>query len=188
MNQSIILGIGTGRCGSYSLAKILNEQSDAQCSHAEPPFLPWRNTDAQRVLRERFARFRHFGKKRLLGDFASFYLPYIEDAIAEEPDIRIVCLKRPREEVVASFCEWLDKTLPLPTNHWAAEPAAGWHHDPYLTRIYPQYDIQNREEGIRRYWDEYHRQVEELIRRYPDHIRLFDTYTTLNTEEGCAIY
>jgi len=37
-----------------------------------------------------------------------------------------VCLKRPREEVVASFCEWLDQTMPLPTNHWAKQPAPGW--------------------------------------------------------------
>jgi hypothetical protein len=29
MKQSIILGIGTGRCGMGSLAKVLNQQSDA---------------------------------------------------------------------------------------------------------------------------------------------------------------
>jgi len=184
MKQSIVLGIGTGRCGTASLAKILNEQPDAVCSFDEPPRLPWKHADGQRVLRERFARFRLHGKARLLGDCASFYLPYIEDAIAVEPDIRIVCLKRPREEVVASFCQWLDKTMPLPTNHWAERPAPGWHHDPLRTRIYPQYDTPNREEGIRRYWDEYYRRVGELIERFPEHIRLFDTYEALNTEAG----
>ena len=75
------------------------------------------------VLRERFARFRTHAKARLLGDVGSFYLPYLKDAIAVEPDIRIVCLRRPREEVVTSFCEWLDQTMPLPTNHWARQPA-----------------------------------------------------------------
>ena len=184
MKQSIILGIGTGRCGTASLAKVLNQQSDAVCSFDEPPLLPWQHTDGPRVIRERFARFRLHGKKRLLGDCASFYLPYIEDAIAAEPDIRIVCLKRPREEVVASFCQWLDQTMPLPTNHWAKQPAPGWHHDPVRTRTYPQYDMQNREEGVRRYWDEYYQRVGELIERYPEHIRLFDTYEALNTEAG----
>jgi hypothetical protein len=58
-----------------------------------------------------------------LGDCRSFYLPYLEVAIAVEPDIRVVCLKRPREEVVGSFCQWLDQTMPLPTNHWAKQPA-----------------------------------------------------------------
>jgi hypothetical protein len=227
MKQSIILGIGTGRCGLASLAKILNHQPDAQCSYEDPPLLPWKvamtpsppaplpqtgegsygatlpqvgegnygailsqvgegncETAARRVVRERFARFRRYGKAQLLGDAASFYLPYLEDAIALEPDIRIVCLKRPREEVAASFCEWLDQAMPLPTNHWALKPAPGWHHDPNRTRTFPQYDIQNREEGIRRYWDEYYQKVGELIGHYPEQIRVFDTHEALNTEGG----
>jgi hypothetical protein len=150
MTQSIILGIGTGRCGLASLAQILNKQTEAQSSYKEPPLLPWKPVDASRVIHQRFARFRHHGKKRLLGDTAAFYLPYVEEIIAAEPDVRIACLKRPKEEVVASFCEWLDQTLPLPTNHWAAQPAPGWHHDPNWTRTFPQYDTPNREEGIRR--------------------------------------
>jgi hypothetical protein len=248
--QSIILGIGTGRCGTASLAKILNGQTDALCSFDEPPLLAWRGddtrsantpspsqpsraaegntpsppapttswcppeagdggngidsvlrmgegrdegngmnsvlrgSDGSRVIRERFSRFRQHGKARLLGDAAHFYLPYIEEAIVLEPDIRIVCLKRPKEEVVVSFCEWLDQTMPLPTNHWAKVPAPGWHHDPVRTRTFPQYDTQNREEGIRRYWDEYHRRVNELVERYPENIRVFDTYEALNTEAG----
>ncbi len=42
MKQSIILGIGTGRCGTASLAKILNQQPDTVCSFDEPPLLPWK--------------------------------------------------------------------------------------------------------------------------------------------------
>ena len=44
--------------------------------------------------------------------------------------------------------------------------------------------LQNREEGIRRYWDEYYRRVEELRQCNPEQIRIFDTYETLNTEAG----
>jgi len=40
--QTIILGIGTGRCGTASLAKILNQQPDMVCSFDEPPLLPWK--------------------------------------------------------------------------------------------------------------------------------------------------
>ena len=42
MNQSIVLGIGTGRCGLRSLAKILNQQPETQSSYEEPPLLPWK--------------------------------------------------------------------------------------------------------------------------------------------------
>jgi len=184
MNQSIVLGIGTGRCGLRSLAKVLRQQPETQCSYEEVPLLPWQPCEPEQVLRERFARFRRNGRGRILCDVASFYLPYLEAAIAAEPDIRILCLRRPREEVVASFCQWLDHVLPLPTNHWAEHPAAGWHHDPLRTPTYPQYETQNREEGIRRYWDEYYRRAEELQKRYPLQIRLFDTNEALNTRAG----
>ncbi len=203
MQQSIILAIGAGRCGLASLARILNQQPDAQCSYDEPPLLPWSlgeepaadcpaggDGDGERgpgrIIRERFARFRHHGTAPRLGDAASFYLPYLEEAIAAEPDIRIVCLKRPREEVVASFGRWLDRSTPLPTNHWAREPADGWHHDPLRSRNFPKYDTADREEGIGRYWDEYYARVDELAERYPEHLRLFNTYEALNTEKGLS--
>jgi hypothetical protein len=182
----------------------LEQQACAQCSFEELPWLPWNGSDtvpavssqangnqtaasvSQRVLQERFARFRLHGKARLLGDVASFYLPYLEDAIAVEPDIRIVCFKRPREEVIASLCQWTDQMTPLPTNHWAKQPAPGWHHDVTRSRTFPQYDTQNREEGAGCYWDEYYRKIDDLARQYPEHIRCFDTYETLNTESGLS--
>jgi hypothetical protein len=146
--KTIVLGIATGRCGTASLAAVLAEQPDAMCSHEESPILPWRPMDGRRTLQERFARFRAHGAARFLGDVASSYLPYLDDAIALEPDIRIVCLRRPREEVVEDFSAWLDRTMPLPVNHWARQPSPGWHHDPIRTRTYPQYDTQDRREGI----------------------------------------
>ena len=187
MNPSILLGIGTGRCGLASLAKVLHQQTDVLCSHDEPPRLPWKHGDGRRVMRERFARFRRSGEARLLGDCASFYLPYVEDAIAEEPEIRIVCLRRPREEVVADFGHWVDRTMPLPTNHWARLPAPGWHHDPVRTRTFPQYDTQDREEGIRLYWDEYDRRVDELTACYPENVRRFDRIPGTRQNSGDTI-
>ena len=41
MTQRIILGTGTGRCGSFSLARLLNQQPGVQVSHEDPPLLPW---------------------------------------------------------------------------------------------------------------------------------------------------
>jgi hypothetical protein len=184
MSPSIILGIGSGRCGTFSLAHVLNRQPGVEVSHEDPPLLPWRRETGEAVIRERFARFRRSRSGPILGDVASFYLPYVEDAIVVEPDIRIICLKRPREEVVRSFCRWLDQVHPLPTNHWAEDPAPGWHHEPVWTRIFPQYATQNREEGIRRYWDEYYEKVADLVGRYPQHIRVFETERALNTEDG----
>jgi hypothetical protein len=124
MNQPLILGIGTGFCGSRSLARVLNQQPGFQISVDDAPLLPWKRAGDREVLRERFARWRKVRTGQVLGDVAAFYLPYVEEIVALEPAVRIVCLKRPREEVVAAFCHWLDERYPLPINHWAEKPAA----------------------------------------------------------------
>lgn len=185
MNQSIVLGMGSGRCGTFSLARVLGAQEGAAVSHEEPPLLPWRADDAAEVIRRRFARWRCMRPgAALVGDVASSYLPYVEEVVALEPAIRIVCLKRPRDEVVESFCRWLDAVHPLPTNHWAEQPAAGWYHDPLWTRIFPQYETQDRQAGIARYWDEYYARADALARRYPEQVRVFEAEAALNSDEG----
>jgi len=101
-----------------------------------------------------------------------------------DPEVRIVGLKRPREEVVASFSRFLDEYNLFPTNHWAEEPAVGWFHEPLWTLSFPQYPIADRAAGIQRYWDEYYRQLGGLARRYPRNVRVFDMQEVLNTEAG----
>lgn len=182
--QAIVLGMGTGRCGTHTLAELLNRQPDASFTHEQPPLLPWRPVPDWSAIRERLRRLRGTRPQRLIGDVALFYLPYVEEAIALEPEIRVICLERPREEVVASFCRWADTIHPLPTDHWADEPPAGWHHDPIWSRIFPKYaGLTSREERIGRYWDEYHREAAELARRYPANVRIFPT-EALNVEAG----
>ena len=184
MAQRFILGIGSGRCGTLSLKHVFAAQAETDATHEDPPLLPWRRENGRPLMEQRFVRWRRRRKEAVVADVASFYLPYLEEAIALEPEIRIVCLKRPREEVVESFGKWLARVNPLSLNHWVERPQPGWHHDPVWTRIFPQYDIDDREQAIRRYWDEYHARVDELVARYPDHVRVFGTHEALNTEEG----
>jgi hypothetical protein len=175
--------MGAGQCGTLLLAQILDKQYDARVSHEQPPLLPWNRRPGAPGIRERLQRLLATHKTRLVGDVASFYLPYAEEAIAFDPHIRIVCLRRPREEVVASFCRVLDQSARFPINHWAEQPAPGWYHDPIWTRVFPQYDTTDREAGLRRYWDEYYERAEELARRFPENVRLWDT-DALTSEQG----
>jgi hypothetical protein len=185
MNRQIILGMGVGQCGTGILAEILNQQVGANVTHQEPPFLSWIPDRRTGGMDERLKRILANRREPIVGDVASFYLPYVEDIFRLEPNVRIICLKRPREEVVEEFCRSLDSMFPFPVNHWMREPAPGWYHDPILTRIYPQYDTQDREEGIRRYWDEYYTRVDDLVGRYPDNMRLWDT-EILTTPKGVS--
>src|SRR5262249_28456459 len=128
-SASIILGLGSGRCGTHTLAEVLGQQPEAHFTHEQPPLLAWRRAPPAPGIRERLVRLRRTRLGRYIGDVASFYLPYAEEAIAAEPGIRMICLERPREEVVASFGRWLDAIYPIPTDHWSRVPALGWHHD-----------------------------------------------------------
>ncbi len=184
MTRSIILGTAPGLCGDEILAQILSRQPDWAISFQDRPLLPWVKNAAGPGIRQRIERWRATRKARLIGDVASFYLPYLEEAIECEPGIRIVCLKRPVEEIVRAFCNWLDGAHPVPTDHWLKRPAAGFYHDPFWTRIFPQYDVASREEGIARYCEEYYRVAGELAGKWPENVRIFDWRSVLEREAG----
>ncbi len=183
MNR-LLLVAGTGRCGLLSLVNVLNRQPGAKVSFEEPPLLPWKAGDRGRLIRERFARWQRARGSGVLGDAASFYVPYLEEVLAVEPGLRVIGLKRPREETVGSFTRFLDEYNAFPTNHWANELAVGWHHDPLWTRCFPQYETANREEGVRRYWEDYYRTLAELAEKHPNQVRVFEMAEALNTEAG----
>ncbi len=180
----IILGIGTGQCGTRALAALLNSQPDAHVTHEDPPLLPWRRNPKWPGIRERLGRFRTSRPQRFIGDVAHYYLPYVEEAIALEPGLRIICLERARDEVISGFDRWLGAAHPMPMDHWSARPLEGSHHDLIWTRTFPQYETQGREEGIGRYWDEYHSRARDLSRRFPENVRVFPTRGALGMEAG----
>ena len=183
MKRQIILGMGAGQCGGNLLASVLDGQPNAKFTHEEPPFLPWYVKPGAPGVRQRLERILERRSERFIGDVASFYLPYVEQAIQFDPDIRIICLQRPCEEVVAGFSRSVDKASTVPTNYWCKELPPGWFDDPIWTRIFPKYDTPDRSEALRLYWSEYYERAKALIRRFPDNIRLWDT-TILTTQDG----
>ena len=181
--HGIVLGIGSGRCGTLSLAKLLNSQPNSHVTHERRPLLPWSSDCRERLVAERVASLRG-NSSYLVGDVASFYLPYVEELIRQVPDIRIIALKRDCEEVVKSFCDWSDQAHSVRADHWSEQPAGELSRDPVWSTIFPKYRAESREAGVRRYWHEYYERVSELRKRFPDNIREFDVEQALNTEAG----
>jgi len=130
----IVIGLGSGRSGTASLAKLLNSQHDALCFHEMNPSCvrfegtprPILNTieeyktivaggdpgmltvDLSRaVAAEAYDRLRTMPQVRLLGDIAFYYLSYVDRIHAAHPDVRFLCLKRDRAATVNS---WLTKS------------------------------------------------------------------------------
>jgi len=181
--HQLVLGIGSGRCGSLSLAKLLDGQAESAVTHETRPLFPWASGCRKALVTERIASLRRKSAK-LVGDIASSYLPYVEEFVKQVPDIRIVAIRRDCEEVVASFCRWSDHAHSAPTDHWSEQPAAGLFHDPVWSTIFPKYPTASREEGVRRYWREYYDTVDELQRRFPRNVRTFEMADVLNTIDG----
>jgi hypothetical protein len=117
----VVIGLGTGRCGTLSLSLLLNRQPNAKVRHEpeiDQDFFRW---DADLDLR-RTCVARHYEVLRgwhrpLVGAVHYAYLPYAEEYIAQDPTVKLVVLERPREEVVRS---WLRFTVG--TNHWQPSP------------------------------------------------------------------
>lgn len=130
----IVIGLGTGRSGTASLARIIGAQQDAFCFHEMNPACiqfagtprPILNTidEFQAIIdggdpsmltvdlaipygRTFYERLCKMERVRLIGDVAFYYLSYIEAIAARNPNVRFLCLRRDIDETVES---WMKKT------------------------------------------------------------------------------
>lgn len=130
----IIIGLGTGRSGTASLAHLLNSQRDALCFHEmNPSSMRWSGTPhpvlsavrdmeavldggdparltvdlSRKVAADAYDQLRTMPRVSLIGDIALYYLTYVETIASASDRVRFVCLKRDREATVES---WLKKS------------------------------------------------------------------------------
>jgi hypothetical protein len=160
-----VIGIGTGRCGTMSLALLLGGGRDCTVSHeknARTEALPWEfDPERARAKLEKLVGLPGV----LSGDVALYYLNYVEFFLERVPDLRVVHIYREKESVVRSF---LEKTAGR--NHWMPnDPAA--RPDPVWDKCFPKYpDAASKAEAVARYYDEYILAVARLMTKWADRI------------------
>lgn len=145
--KKIVIGLGSGRCGTTSLAALLGLPHE-QC---EP--LPWQ-VNEQELLR-RLSVWKS-GKVRVVGDVGFYYLPYVK-LLREHADCRFICLKRKREDTIDSFMRHS-----AGANHWTNHDGKRWRSDPHWDLAFPKYEMGSKAEAIGRYWDEYYEMASAL--------------------------
>lgn len=164
-NKRLVLGLGTGRCGSVSLTTLLRAQEGCYAAHESLPLLKWTGEN-KRLL---------FHKKRLdtllrahevVAEVAHYYLPYVEQILTWYPDARVIVLKRDRAQTVNSF-----KKMVPHLNHWMDTGAKKNAWD----ETFPTFRAHSKTEAIEKYWDLYYQTIEALMKKYPGHIRLYAT-------------
>lgn len=226
----IIIGLGSGRTGTASQAKLIGDQQDAICFHELNPTCAAHKVNPQSVLNtiNEFQRIIDGGDKRLLsvdysrkrsvdtynallaresnprimGDIAYYYLTYVDDILAINPDVKFVCIKRDKQQTVDSWMQkssihrwpslWLaDRIKSLLTrtpfheskNFWQEHDGSRWQLDPVWDNTFPNFEAPTKREAIEKYWDWYYQEAAATEQRHPGSFRIFDI-SALSNREG----
>ena len=183
MGGKLIIGLGTGRCARRCLGRFLNAQSGIQILHegkvndGQGHPLRWHDDHAN-LLRWLAALEEHAETSEYYGDIGMYFLPYAEFLIERFPDVKLVCLKRNREEVVKSYLGWAKEY-----HHWFDHDGGIWKKHTLWDSAHPKFDEPDKVKAIGLYWDSYYAEVDRLIRLYPDHIACFPMQY-MNTSDG----
>ena len=155
-NKKVILGIGTGRCGTVSLSDLLNKQENASFSH-ELKIKIETNTDYntplhweydENAINNAWKSIQNYSGD-FVGDVSMFWLPYLEELFAKSVNLQVICLQRDKEGVVKSY---LKKTEGR--NHWMKHDGKEWDFCPW-DKSYPNFDTTSKEEALNLYWEYY---------------------------------
>ena len=186
--KRLVFGLGSGRCGTASLAYLMSLQESTLATHELHPVLPW-EADLGR-LTFRWQQMDHQSHLYdTVFDAGIYYFSYVDTLIRswdtheyakQRYDLKFVCLKRNREEVIESFLRKFKRQKNNPLQD---------HSDPELTKdewdlCFPKYDNSlSLSEAIGRFHDDYYEIAREKQESFSDHFRIFDTQS-LNTKEG----
>lgn len=172
MNR-LIVGLGSGRCGTMSLTRLLGMQQDCHSLHEPEPLLPWIVSEA--AAREHLDRLRR--PVEVVASAALFYLPYVEwiERHAGCP-VTFVCLRRNLRDTVTSFMQWTEgDRVPPPRNHWVNHDGTSWTHTKW-DKCFPKYRADRKQWVITRYYNDYYEWAERLVAEKPN-FRIFPMET-----------
>jgi len=178
--KTLVFGLGTGRCGTTSLAKLLNAQPNTLVTHELSPILPW--TPNFEMLQYRILQLEHQVHADFIGDVGSYYLPYvtplIKSMINEKFNLKFVVLKRNMNDTVSSFLRKNESY-----NRLQAHDGTKWKQDPHWDNSFPTYssDLTKKQAAELR-WHEYY-DVANTIEDNFDNVRIFNI-EDLNSDLG----
>jgi len=176
MNKKLVFGLGTGRCGTHSLADLFNSQKNFEVTHelGDNPVLNWAFNDE---CLEFYLNKITNRQSNHVGDVAFYLLPYVEAIINQFPEAKFLCLKRDRKETVFSY----DKKT-TGRNHWQSHDGKLYRFCPW-DKCYPKYTSEkNKTESIGLYYDDYYSLVDCLIEKHPSNISLY-SMDSLNDQQ-----
>jgi len=162
--RKIILGIGTGRCGSKSLAALLNKQPLIECG-IEKYKHDWYSLNWRRHLREAIMD----RSAKIKGDVAFFHLPLVIKMKYDKPndiDLKTILLVRNKDEFVESVCKrFKDRGEPLSekrNSYYQFAKEKGMDYRPTFDYTVPKYfAYTSLKDMAARFWEDYNLAVKQ---------------------------
>jgi len=146
----VIIGLGTGRCGTVSLSKHIDRQDGARCSH-EGVRLPWVVNEGR--FNKAYNKITQ-GELSIVGDVSFYNLPYYNLFLERDPETKFIILKRDRDSVIQSY---LKKTKG--SNHWQSGTTD--RKNPW-DESYPKFKAKDKADAIGMYYDKYYSMAESI--------------------------
>jgi hypothetical protein len=181
--KSVIFGLGTGRCGTTSLSKLLNAQENALIGHELFPILPW---DANKNAFEfKYHQLNHQSHAYdIVGDVGMYYLPYVTSLLysfQNTHNVKFIIMERNIEEVVESYVE---KFKIQGNNPLQLHDGTKWKIVPDWDRAFPKYTSKiSISDAISRYCSDYFRLSRVVKDAHPENVKIFNM-NCLNNESG----
>ncbi len=174
MATRFIFGVGTGRCGTVSLSRLLNLQPGFVVSHEAVGGPMWRYDSGYiNLLMEKMYQ----TEAPVVGDIAYHIIPYLETIWERYTGTKVLCLKRDKVSTMASFRKKLAaRGRPWQIGVWQGS-GNGWI-DRSITPSSPGF-----EQIISRYYDQYYECAEYFQLARPLDFRIWPT-EALNSEAG----
>ena len=157
--DKFIIGFGTGRCGSKSLATLLAKQPSIVSSH-EGVELPWEYNPKKFV--ESLSQILFLSDNKTPCDVGFYWIQYLDKLINIFPNTKAIYLYRNKEEFIDS---WL-RNISMKNRKM---------------HLFPDYNMESKE-GLSEYYDYYDKKLNTLLDKYPDNIMPFHYYDLLNDE------
>jgi len=181
----VILGIGTGRCGSTSLSAAFRAVKNGLSTHENPPMIFWQPCHEQMEF--------HMKRLGLLSryysvvfDASHWWINAMDSFFASFPLGKVVGLYRSVDPCVASFLN-LKGFMPGTVNHWAPPDNGIWKAN-FWDPCYPSYpfaqDLRSdydffiaKGSQIQRYIETYNQQLQDLASARPHQVILISSET-----------
>lgn len=185
--KRFVFGLGTGRCGTYTLYRLLEAQKNFFSTH-ELGALTWSSTSP--VESDKLLQMWRFLYKlesnaptvKYISNSALYWISYTSEIMSYLVNPRMICLYRDRQTIIESYMAYMPNV-----NHWTSHDSRHWDDNKWsrLNRSeqWPSYDLPI-DEAIGRYWDEYMGRAEFWANKFPEAFMLIETGEAFNSQCG----